>query len=155
MLAKVDPFVQRLSNLKETEPVTAAATATYGEVLGVLRERRVSTVLLLDRGRLAGVFTERDVLNKCILEGIPLSTPISELMTPDPVAIREDATVGEAIARMHKHHVRNLPMKDARGRLTGLLTVGRLIRFLAFAFPAEVVNLPPKPAQVTEEVEGA
>lgn len=155
MLTKVDPFVQSLANLKDTEPLTVEESAAYGEVLRLLRERRASSILLLRGGRLAGVLTERDILSKCLLEDIPDTTPVSKLMTPDPVTIREDATVGEALAKMHKHHVRNLPMEDARGRLTGLLTVGRLIRFLAFAFPAEVVNLPPKPAQVTEEVEGA
>lgn len=155
MVTKLDPFAEKLSQLDHTEPLHADESAAYGEILQLFQARRAGAVVLTRKGKVSGVFTERDVLNKCLLEGVDPRTPVREFMTSAPAAVRGDATVGEAIALMHERKVRNLPMVDAAGRLVGLLTVGRIIRYLASAFPAEVVNLPPKPSQVTEEVEGA
>ena len=155
MPTKTDPFIEKLSTLNRTEPVHADESASYGDILKLLQDRQTGAVVLTHKGRVSGVFTERDVLNKCLLDAVDPATPVRDLMTRSPVTVPTDATVGEAIALMHEHKVRNLPLVDGQGRLLGLLTVGRLIRYLASVFPAEVVNLPPKPSQVTEEVEGA
>ncbi|MDE2293341.1 MAG: CBS domain-containing protein [Elusimicrobia bacterium] len=151
----VDPFLRPLSELSG-DPWLALPEATpYSEAVERMRESRAGSLVVVKDGRPAGVFTERDVLNKCLLEGLAPATPLSSLMTPAPVTLPATATVREAIALMHAKRIRNIPLVDAAGAPKGLLTVGRLIRFLAYAFPAEVVNLPPRPGQVTEEVEGA
>lgn len=155
MSAPVDPFIEKLSALKQTDPLSAEETSTYAEVLEILRARKMGGIILRRGEQITGIFTERDVVNKCLLEDIDPDTPVRELMTRSPVTLGTGATVGEAIALMHQRHIRNLPLVDEKGQLVGLLTVGRLIRYLASAFPAEVMNLPPKPSQVTEDVEGA
>jgi len=76
-------------------------------------------------------------------------------MTPDPVTIQSTDTIRDAISIMHEKHIRNLPMLDETGRILGMLTVGRIIRYLSYHFPSEVLNLPPKPSQSAEQVEGA
>ena len=155
MPAQVDPFIEKLSALKQTDPLSAEETSSYSEVLKILRANKMGGIILRRGDAITGIFTERDVVNKCLLEDIDPDTPVRELMTPDPVTIRTGASIGEAIALMHSRHIRNLPLVDEQGKLVGLLTVGRLIRYLASAFPAEVMNLPPKPSQVTGDVEGA
>ena len=155
MATKLDPFIERLTHLKQTDPVWATENTPYGQVLKVLQEKRIGSLMLCRDGKVTGIFTERDVMNKCLLEEIDPKLPISELMTHNPITISPESTIGDAIALMHRKRIRNLPMVDTEGRLVGLLTVGRLIRYLASVFPAEVMNLPPKPSQVTEEVEGA
>lgn len=150
-----NPFTARLSELKQTEPLQVEENAEYGAVLKLLREKNVGAVVVCRKGKATGIITERDILNKYILEDVAPATPISKLMTRDPIVVSSEATVLEAIALMHKSHVRSLPIVDAEGRPTGVLTVGRVVRHLAAHFPAEVVNLPPKPSQMTQEVEGA
>jgi CBS domain-containing protein len=155
MPTKPNPFIASLSNLKQTDPVNAQADAPYGEVLKVLQEQQTGSIMICEGKKVVGIFTERDIMNKCLLEHVEPETPIRELMTGDPICISPKATIGEAIGLMHQKHIRNLPMTDENGELVGLLTVGRLIRYLASQFPAAVVNLPPKPHQVTEDAEGA
>jgi CBS domain-containing protein len=155
MLIKSDPFIERLAHLGELNGASVEETDTYARALSVLREHKSGALLVCRKGKVTGIFTERDVLNKCLLEDVPAKTPMSELMTKAPVTIAPDSTVGDAIDLMHKKKVRNLPVVDAKGRPAGLLTVGRIIRHLADHFQAEVVNLPPKPGQISKEVEGA
>ncbi|MBI3297745.1 MAG: CBS domain-containing protein [Elusimicrobia bacterium] len=151
----VDPFSRPLTDLADDAFLVMEESTGYGAVLEALRTARAGSMILTKDGAVAGVFTERDILNKCLLEGTRPETPVRELMSPRPSTLPLTATVREAIALMDSKHVRNLPLVDGAGAPKGLLTVGRLIRFLAYAFPAEVVNLPPRPGQVAEEADGA
>lgn len=150
-----DPFLEPISRLGRLEFLQTEEDSPLDKVLELMRGRNMGCVLSCRRGKLTGVLTERDLLNKFMLERIPFSTPLRELMTRDPVSTDSACTVGDAIRLMHAKHIRNLPIVDGSGKPVGLLTVGRIIRLLASHYPAEVVNLPPKPGQVTEEVEGA
>ncbi|MFH1723084.1 MAG: CBS domain-containing protein [Elusimicrobiota bacterium] len=152
---QTDPFAEKLSHLKQTEPVCAEETTPYGEVLRILRERKSGFIVICRDRTVKGLFSARDFVAKCVLEGTDPGTPISELMTRDPATVRSDATVGEAAALMREKGVSCLPIVDEEGRLTGLLSVGTLLRYLAYMFAAEVVNLPPRPKQIGGEAEGA
>jgi CBS domain-containing protein len=120
-----------------------------------MRKAMRGSVIVCRKGKLVGIFTERDVLNRCLLENTPASTPINRLMTPNPVTVDGKTTLGHAIELMHEKAIRNLPWIDPAGRPKGMLTVGRVIRYLADHYPAEVVNLPPLLHQTTQESEGA
>ena len=154
-MTTIDPFLRPLAELADDAFIAVEETASYGSVLASLRQAHAGSLIVTRGGAVAGIFTERDVLNKCLLEATRPETPVRELMTPAPATLPLTATVRDAIALMNARRVRNLPLVDGRGAPKGLLTVGRLIRFLAYAFPAEVVNLPPRPGQVAEEVDGA
>ena len=154
-MATVDPFLRPLSELADDAFLSLDEAATYDEVLARLRDAHAGSLVALKAGKVSGVFTERDVLNKCVLEGTRGGTPLRELMTGAPAVLPLSATVADAVALMHGRRIRNIPLVDGAGAPKGLLTVGRIIRFLAYAFPAEVVNLPPRPGQVSDESEGA
>ncbi|MEK7656621.1 MAG: CBS domain-containing protein [Elusimicrobiota bacterium] len=150
-----DPFLEPISRLGRLDFLQAEESLSYRDSLELMRERGLGSILVCRGGRLTGIFTERDILNKLVLEAPPANTPVREFMTRPVVTAGEGATVGDAVRLMHGKHIRNLPIVDAEGKPKGLVTVGRIIRLLAAHYPAEVVNLPPKPGQVTEEVEGA
>lgn len=155
MSIKTVALSQKLKFLDLLPPLVVEETTTYGDVLKRMRTADRGSVIVCKHGAVSGIFTERDVLNKHALENVKEATPIRELMTPKPVTITGETTVGEAVELMHSKNFRNLPLVDGKGRPQGLLTVGRIIRYLADHFPAEVVNLPPKLNQVTSEPEGA
>jgi len=155
MSSKIDPFIEKLGNLNEIHHIVADESTPYGQILKLLHEKRLPSVILTKGDAVTGIFTERDVLNKCLVTEVDPSTPISGLMTQNPITINTSSTIGDAIAIMHDKHIRNLPMVDDEGALVGLLTVGRIIRYLAYHHPTEVMNLPPRPSQVTEQTEGA
>lgn len=154
-MATVNPFLRPLAELADDGFIAVDERVSYDEVLGRLRDVHAGSLIVTKGGKVSGVFTERDVLNRCALENVGGSTPVGTLMTPRPATLPLTATVTEALALMHGRRVRNIPLVDEAGTPKGLLTVGRLIRFLAYAFPAEVVNLPPRPGQVGDETEGA
>jgi CBS domain-containing protein len=155
MASKTSALNEKLNRLYLLPPILVEEDATYGQVLEILHGAKRGSVIVCRKGKLAGIFTERDVLNRCILEDIPPSAPIKSLMTPNPFTVDENTTLGEAAELMHVKGVRNLPWVDAKGSPKGMLTVGRVIRYLADNYPAEVMNLPPAPHQTTHESEGA
>ncbi|MBI3549638.1 MAG: CBS domain-containing protein [Elusimicrobia bacterium] len=136
-------------------PIVVDESATYKEVVSKMAAQDRGSVIVTRKGAVVGIWTERDLLFKCVLEKVKASTPIGELMTPKPIILREDDTLGKAIEVMHEKGVRNLPLVDAKGKPKAIVTVGRVIRYLADHFPAEVVNLPPVLNQVTSDPEGA
>ncbi len=120
----------------------------------MMREGAGSCVLAVDDGQLAGIFTERDVLTKCMGEGFDWGQPLeTAVLTKAPRTIEATRTVAEAIATMQQHHYRTLPVVEGE-RVVGLVRLGDLLKDLAEAYPEDVLNLPPRPHQVMERPEG-
>lgn len=108
-----------------------------------------------DVGRVAGIFTERDVL-LWELSGSEnwLAGPLSSVMTPDPVTVKASDSVAEAIHRMKEGHFRHLPVVDDQRRAVAMLSIRRVIADVAEHFPAEVQNLPPDPKRESRNLYG-
>ena len=98
--------------------------ASVADAIRTMLERRVGAVAVIDsEKRVAGIFTERDVLRKLALSGQdPEKTPVREMMTT-PVELATSATgPGEALATMVERHFRHLPIVDNEGKLLGMLS---------------------------------
>jgi len=152
---KTDPFAVKLYDLVHIPPVRAEADVTFAQAVEKLRSREAGALVLCEDDVPKGIFTKCDFRKRCALESVAPETPIRDLMTPDPATIPMDATIGEAIALINRRKVRSLPIVDRVGKLVGVLTIGRLVRFLANNISSTVVNMPPRPFQVADEVEGA
>jgi len=118
--------------LELCDPETAAVSleATAAEAIQTMLERHVGAVGIVDsEGRIAGIFTERDVLRKLSLSGQnPASVSVQQVMTT-PVEMASLATTpGEALANMIDRHYRHLPVTDANGKLLGILSIRNLLQ---------------------------
>jgi CBS domain-containing protein len=102
-----------------------------------------------------GIFTERDLMQRVLALGKPLTVPVSECMTPDPVTVHPKDPISVAVARMEEGGYRHLPVLDEAGRPVGVLSVKRIVHYLVEHFPTTVYNLPPDPGVVPHEREGA
>jgi len=139
-----------------TEPALAlSATTRLRQVLQTMRESGTGYVLLCRDGKLAGIFTERDVLLRVLGRGEVLDQPVEQVMTPDPVCVRDSDSVRRAIYHMHKGGFRNLPVIDAERQVVGCLRHKDIVRYMAAHCAAGVLNLPPDPEQVSTSQEGA
>jgi len=89
---------------------------TVWGVAAQMAELRVGAILVLEDGKLCGVFSERDVVLRVVLEGRdPRAVTVGEVMTPNPAAVDESATADEAMEVMHQHNCRHLPvLRDGR-----------------------------------------
>jgi CBS domain-containing protein len=144
-----------VGHLDLSEYVAVDAAAPVRDVVELMRGENRTTTLVLRDDRLAGIFTERDVLRKVALRDGALDLPVGELMTPDPVVAAADLSIRGALRLMKEGHFLDLPVVGASGKLLGNLTDNSIVRHLADHLQAEVLNLPPDPAQVPEKEEGA
>jgi CBS domain-containing protein len=113
----------------DPEAATVPVEATAADAIRAMLDRRVGAVGVVDSaGRIAGIFTERDVLRKMALQKHdPETTPVREMMTT-PVEMATRATgPGEALAIMLQRHFRHLPVVDSDSKLLGMLSIRNLL----------------------------
>ena len=146
-------IAQPLGELELDAPLTAAPDVPVRDALGQMREARRSCVIAMSGDRPAGIFTERDVLMRCMEEAFDWEQPLSTVLTPDIITMESGASVGDAIATMQRHQLRTLPVVR-EGRILGLVRTGDLLRHLVEEFPEDILNLPPRPHQRMETQEG-
>ena len=138
-------FNDTVGVLGPAEPVCLRETATVTEAAhGMLRARQAAVLVVDEKGRLTGIFTERDLLTRVIGRGIdPKVTALSAVMTPNPEVLSLRDRVAYAVHCMSVAGYRTVPLVDADGKPVGIVTVSDVIRWLANLFPTTVLNLPP------------
>jgi CBS domain-containing protein len=131
--------------LTPAEPICLSAAATVHDAVRTMLARRQAGVLIADgEGRLAGIFTERDVLTRVVGRDLDArKTPLGEVMTRNPEALTASDRVAYAIHCMSVAGYRTIPLVDAEGQPIGVVTVSDVIRWLASLFPETVLNLRP------------
>lgn len=145
-----------ISRLPLRGPVTARPDASIEAVVRQMSEGRTGYVLLEDgAGRLVGIFTERDFVDRVVAKGREMTGPVRDVMTPDPKTLGSHDSVQKAVEAMQADGFRHLPVLGDDGRPVGVLSVRDIIHYLVEYFPAKVYNLPPTPDQTQPAREGA
>lgn len=145
---------ERLGNLPISRPAVVASGTSLKDTLEAMRRHGVGCALVCQGERLAGIFTERDVLNKLFGAPIDETDPVDRYMTRDPAVLRVDDRLGDAIRLMTERGYRHVPLCDLQGRRAGMVTSRDVVQYVAEHFPAEVVNLPPRLHQTFITPEG-
>ena len=97
--------------------------------LELMAQEDVGALLVMEQGKLVGIFSERDYTRKGILHGkSSLETQIHEIMTARVTCISQDKTVDEAMAIMNDKHFRHLPVLDGNSKVMGVISVRDLIK---------------------------
>jgi CBS domain-containing protein len=104
------------------EPLRARPDDTVQDAAKRMAEACCGSILVCDGEKLAGIFTERDLLVRVVAAGLePPKTRICDVMTADPDTIEGSEPVVEAIRRMDEFSYRHLPVIE-RGRLIGIIS---------------------------------
>ena len=91
----------------------------------LMNEHKIGAVVVTEQGRVAGIFTERDVLARVVAEHrLPAHTLVGEVMTREVICCDPDTDLDEISAIMKNRRVRHLPVCGAGGRLLGLVSIG-------------------------------
>ena len=107
--------------------VTVPPSATVLEAVQKMKDSNVGAVVVLDSGVLQGMFSERDVMLRVVLENKnPEATRVGDVMTTDVVAIRKDTRPDEAVRLMWERHIRHLPVVRADGKVEGVVEIRNL-----------------------------
>jgi CBS domain-containing protein len=128
-------------------PITVRSDATLRSAVETLQREHIGCVLVTDaEGKLAGIFTERDLLTKVALRSLDWNEErVGTYMTPDPETLRLEDRVAWALKLMHIGGYRHVPLTDDAGRPVGVVSVKDIVDFIVDLFPAPVLNLPPEP----------
>jgi CBS domain-containing protein len=110
------------SVIANQHPVTATADMTVAAASRLMTQKRVGAILVVEGGRLAGIFTERDALFRVIAEGrSPETTTLAEVMTHNPRTIAPDRPFGHALHLMYEGEFRHVPVVE-NGRPLGVVS---------------------------------
>jgi len=147
--------VESVWRLQPTPPLCLGPQCPVTAAVALMRQHGVGCVLICEKGRLVGIFTERDLLRRVLAPGRGLDLPLSDCMTPRPVAVQPTESIGAALSRMEEGGYRHLPVIDCSGRAVGILSVKRIVHYLVEHFPATVHCQPPDPDVFPHAPEGA
>jgi CBS domain-containing protein len=137
-------------------PIIVERGSSALDAAKLMQEEHVGCVLVVDKGKLDGIFTERDILMKAVGSGKDLKkTKVEEVMTPNPETLEPDDILAYALNYMHLGGYRHVPVVDDRQHPVGVVSVKNVVDYLADYFPQEVLTLPPRPIRTTKEREGA
>jgi CBS domain-containing protein len=122
--------VENLLEQKGEPLETVSPQTMILEAIERMNRRRIGSVLVMEGDRLAGIFTERDVLTRVVPGKLDCArTPVAEVMTRQPVVIPPGTTVQEAMMIVTDTRKRHLPVVQA-GKVLGLVSIGDLTRWL-------------------------
>jgi len=111
-----------LRTLVTRQPVTCAPQTSLGDVLRMMQGRKIGSMLVVgEGGRVEGIFTRHDVLDRVALAQSDLARPISEVMTPHPLTLPAEASAYEAALLIADRGIRHIPVCDG-DRLLGVVT---------------------------------
>lgn len=115
--------------IRDREPYSMKATASVIEAAEFMAQRKIGAVCVLDdEGRLMGVFSERDLLNRVVVpQRDPARIQLTEVTSPLRAVIRCDETPHQALERMERIGSRHLPVVDGE-RWVGMLSMRDLLR---------------------------
>jgi CBS domain-containing protein len=144
---------QRVSVLPTDDYVAVSPYTPLSQAIEAMKDDEGGCVIVSDDGRVAGIFTERDLLTRVLGEGVDFDSPISDWMQRQVETLSSEATIGEAVRLMNEKSFRNVPLVK-NGELVGSISVFDIITYLAECYPKATMNLPPLPAQVMDTLDG-
>jgi len=112
--------------LQAKSPVlhSIAPTATVQEAVALMNAHKIGCVVVLDGEKLAGIFTERDLLTRVVARGLdPRASTVAAVMTADLRTITPDTPLDQAMTLISEKRVRHLPVVE-NDRVIGLVSIG-------------------------------
>jgi CBS domain-containing protein len=120
--------IEQLLQAKGSDIWSISPQATAYNALQIMAEKNVGALLVMEKEKLMGIFSERDYARKVILkEKSSKNTSVGELMTREVIYINADSTLEESMALMTSRHIRHLPVLK-NNRLIGIVTLGDVVR---------------------------
>jgi CBS domain-containing protein len=108
--------------IEDQQPVTASSNISVAAAARLMKQHRIGAILVTQKGKLTGIFTERDALFRVIAEGRdPEKTPVAEVMTSNPSTITPDRPFGHALHLMYEGEFRHVPVVE-NGRPLGMVS---------------------------------
>jgi CBS domain-containing protein len=133
--------ISAILDRKGRDVFSVSPTTTIAEAVAEMNRHRVGSVLVIDGGRLVGIFTERDVLRRVVGASVdPSRTQVAEMMTPGVLTISPVTTIEDTMRIFTEKRCRHLPVVE-NGRLVGTISIGDVTRWMSDMHRAEAEHL--------------
>jgi len=120
--------VKQVLDSKGRDAWSIDADASVFEAISLMAQRQIGALLVMDKGKLVGIVTERDYARKVILEGrSSKQTPVRKIMETNVLCVSPEQTVEESMALMTEKRVRHLPVLKGRD-IDGIISIGDLVK---------------------------
>jgi CBS domain-containing protein len=117
---------QSIREVMTADPHTVSTDATLQEAAREMKTDDIGAVLVEDKGSVAGILTDRDIVVRAIAEGRdPSSTKVGDVASRDVATLTPDSSVEDAIKIVREQHVRRIPVIQD-GRPAGIVSIGDL-----------------------------
>jgi len=118
----------KVSEIMTEKVVTVPVKKGVKELIKLMANSHISSIVVTDEGRVAGIVTERDLIKKILLPGIsPAKAQVEDVMTQDPLNVNSHTDLSEASEMMRQHKIRHLPIVDNE-KLVGLVTQTDIVK---------------------------
>ena len=123
----------RLHKLLSREPVSVAPDCPVQEAAQVMVEHSVSSLLVVQEQAnqppaMLGILTDRDFRSRVLAAGLPPSTPVSAVMSAEPISLQADASVFDGMLCMLRHNIHHLPVMQRQQPL-GVINLADILRY--------------------------
>ena len=120
---KVSDILQK----KGSVVISVKGSTTVLDALKILSEKNIGALLVMEEGKLIGIFSERDYARKIILKGkASADTLISEIMTENPFTIQPEDSIEACMGIMSDKHIRHLPVVKGND-VAGMISIGDVV----------------------------
>ena len=120
---------------------SATAGATVAAAVAEMNRRQIGSLVVMDTGYIAGIFTERDVLARVVASSLdPKLTPVRDVMTTRLLSISDDASIEDVMQIMKEYRIRHVPVLN-NNQLLGILSISDINIWLLKASEIEAENL--------------
>lgn len=119
-------MAQKIRDVMHTNPVSLDADQPVMEAARRMRDDNIGDVLVMERGTLKGILTDRDVVVRCLAEGLdPMRTTIGEICSCDLTTLKPNDAIDEAVKLMRDKAIRRIPVVED-GAPIGIVSIGDL-----------------------------
>jgi CBS domain-containing protein len=137
MKTSISVLLAQKNSTVHTVPITASAQ----DAAVAMTLHNIGCVLVTDGGRVVGIFTERDVLNRIVARGLnPSATPVSQVMSPLLHTVDPSCSLDSAMAIVTEKRTRHLPVLE-EGRVVGLISIGDINKWVVERLEFETESL--------------
>jgi CBS domain-containing protein len=125
---EMNSTVKQILDKKGTAVWYVSPETTINNALLVMAEKDIGAILIMENGKLVGIFSERDYARHAVNQKEILnSLPVSTFMTRTVITTTTDNSVDECMIAMTRHHIRHLPVVDG-DKVIGIVTIGDVVK---------------------------
>jgi CBS domain-containing protein len=122
-------LLEHLLSAKRHRLISIGPDETVFQALTLMAQHDIGALLVMEDGKPAGIFSERDFARKGIQPGMDAkATPVRKMMSDKLICVTLTETVEDCMAIMTDRHIRHLPVLAEDGSVAGFLSIGDLVK---------------------------